>query len=43
MIVIKYGYMFRLFLSHLQANMVTDFRHIKCALNGIPLRLQNIL
>jgi hypothetical protein len=26
MLVIKYGYMFRLFLSHPQANMVTEFR-----------------
>ena len=31
MLVIKYGYMFRLILSHLQANMVTEFRYIKCA------------
>ena len=31
MLVTKYGYMFRLFLSHPQANMVTEFRHIKCA------------
>jgi hypothetical protein len=30
-LVIKYGYMFRLFLSHPQANMVTEFRYIKCA------------
>jgi hypothetical protein len=28
MLVIKYGYMFRLFLGHPQANMVTEF---KCA------------
>jgi len=28
MFVIKYGYMFRLFLSHPQANMVTEFRYI---------------
>ena len=41
-LVIKYGYMFRLFLSHLQANVVTEFRYIKCAPNVIPLRLQNI-
>ena len=39
MLVIKYGYMFRLFLSHPQANMVTEFRYIKCASNGIPLCL----
>jgi len=31
---IKYGYMFRLFLSYPQANVVTEFRHIKCAPNG---------
>jgi len=42
MLVIKYGYMFRLFLSHPQANMVTEFRYIKCAPNWIPLCLQNI-
>jgi len=42
MLVVKYGYMFRLFLNHPQANMVTEFRYIKCAPNGIPLRLQNI-
>ena len=37
-LVIKYGYMFRLFfLSHPQANVVTEFRYIKCAPNGIPL------
>ena len=41
-LVIKYGYMFRLILSHLQANMVTEFRYIKCAPNGIPLCLQSI-
>ena len=34
MLVIKYGYMFRLFLSHPQANMVTEFRYIKCAPNS---------
>jgi len=34
--------MFRLFLSHLQATMVTEFRCIKCPPNGIPLSLQNI-
>ena len=34
MLVIKYGYMFRLFLSHPQANMVTEFRYIKCPPNG---------
>ena len=34
-LVIKYGYMFRLFLSHPQANMVTEFRYIKFAPNGI--------
>jgi len=37
MLFIKYGYMFRLFLSHPQANMVTEFGYIKCAPNGIPL------
>jgi len=42
MLVIKYGYMFRLFLNHPQANVVTEFRYTKCAPNGIPLRLQNI-
>ena len=42
MLVIKHGYMFRLFLSRPQANMVTEFTYIKCAPNGIPLRLQNI-
>jgi len=26
MFVIKYGYMFRLFLSHPQANVFTEFR-----------------
>jgi len=31
MLVIKYGYMFRLFLSHPQANVVREFRYIKCA------------
>jgi len=31
MLFIKYGYIFRLFLSHPQANMVTEFRYIKCA------------
>jgi len=31
MLVIKYGYMFRLFLSHPQANVVTEFRYMKCA------------
>ena len=40
--VIKYGYVFRLFLSHPQANVVTEFSYIKCAPNGIPLHLQNI-
>jgi len=30
MLVIKYGYMFRLFLSHPQSYMVTEFRYIKC-------------
>jgi hypothetical protein len=40
MLVIKYGYMFRLFLSHPQANVVTEFRYIKCAPNRIPLRLK---
>ena len=29
MLVIKYGYMFRLILSHPQANMVTEFRYIE--------------
>jgi len=42
MLFIKYGYMFRLFLSHPQTNVVTEFRYIKCAPNGIPLCLQNI-
>jgi len=28
-LVIKYGYMFRLILSHPQANIVTEFRYIK--------------
>ena len=42
MLVIKYGYMFRLILSHPQTNTVTEFRYIKCEPNGIPLRLQNI-
>ena len=37
MLVIKYGYMFRLFLSHPQANTVTEFRYIKCAPNGIEI------
>jgi len=32
MLVVKYGYMFRLYLSHPQANVVTEFRYIKCAL-----------
>jgi len=41
-LVIKYGYMFRLFLSHSQVNMVTEFRYTKFAPNGIPLCLQNI-
>ena len=31
-----------LFLSHPQANMVTEFSYIKCAPNEIPLRLRNI-
>jgi len=30
MLVMKYGYMFRLFLSHPQANMITEYRYIKC-------------
>jgi len=42
MLVIKYGYMFRLILSHPKANMVTEFRYIKRAPNGIPLCLQSI-
>jgi len=42
MLFVKYGYIFRLFLSSPQANMVTEFRYIKCAPNGIPLRLQNV-
>jgi len=42
MLVIKYGYMFRLFLSHPQANVATEFRYRKCAPNRIPLPLQNI-
>jgi len=33
--------MFRLFFSHLQANVEPEFRNIKCAPNGIPLRLEN--
>jgi len=37
MLFIKYGYMFRLFLSHPQANMVTEFRYIKNIHNEIPL------
>ena len=37
MLVIKYGYMFRLIQSHPQAKMVTEFKCIKCAPNGIPL------
>ena len=41
-LVIKYDYMFRLFLSHPQANVVTEFMYIKCAPNGIPLRLIEI-
>ena len=36
-LVIKYGYTFRLFLSHHQANVVTEFRDTKCAPNGIQL------
>ena len=36
-LVIKYGYMFRLFLSHPQAKVVTEFKYIKCAHNDIPL------
>jgi len=36
-LVIKYGYIFRLFLSHPHANMVTEFRYIKCAPNGRKL------
>jgi len=42
MLFIKYGYMFRLLLSHPQANLVTEFRYIKYAPSGIPLWLQNI-
>ena len=42
MLVIKYGYMFRLILSHPQANTVTEFKYIKSAPNGIPLCLQSI-
>jgi len=34
--------MFRLFFSHIQANMEPEFRYITCAPNGIPLRLQKI-
>jgi hypothetical protein len=34
--------MFRLFLSHPHANMVTEFKYIKCAPNGIQLRLIEI-
>jgi len=29
MLVNKYGYMFRLFLSHPQVNVVTEFRYVK--------------
>ena len=29
--LVKYGYMYRLILSHPQANVVTEFRYIKCA------------
>ena len=39
LLVIKYGYMFPLFLSHPQANVVTEFRYIKCSRNGIPILL----
>jgi len=42
MLVIKYGYTFRLILSHPHANMVTEFMYIKCAPNGVPLCLQSI-
>jgi len=42
MLVIKYGYIFRLILSHPQANMVTEFRYIKCAPNWIPLCLLEV-
>jgi len=42
MLVIKYGYMIRLFLSHPQTNVVTELRYIKCTPNGIPLLSQNI-
>jgi hypothetical protein len=42
MLVIKYGYMFRLFLSHPQANTVTEFKYIKCAPNETPLRVHFI-
>ena len=38
----KYGYMFWLILSHPQANMVTEFRYIKYAPNGIPLCLLEV-
>ena len=35
MLVIKYDYMFWLFLSHPQTNVVTEFSYIKCTPNGI--------
>ena len=41
MLVNKYDYMFRLILSHPQANMFTEFRYINYAPNGIPLFLQS--
>ena len=34
MLVNEYGYMFRLILSHPQANKFTEFRYIKCAPMG---------
>jgi hypothetical protein len=42
-LIIKYGYMFRHFLSHPQANVVTEFKYIKCAPNGIPYLITNIV
>ena len=35
-LVIKYGYMFRLFLSHPQGNVVAEFRYINI---GVRLSL----
>ena len=38
MLVIKYGYTFRLILSHPKANMVTEFRYIPKFCDHIGLR-----